>query len=391
MAATKRDYYEVLGVAKSATPEDMKKAYRKLAVKFHPDKNPGDKTAEEKFKELGEAYEVLGNEDKRTAYDRFGHAAFDPSGRSGGGASAGGGAGGFHDPFDIFREVFNQGGQGGIFGSIFEEAFAGGGGGGRASRGRGADLRYDMEVTFEEAARGCEKEISFQKMDTCPPCNGSGAEPGTKVTTCATCGGRGQVGVTRGFFTVAQACPKCHGSGRLIERVCARCSGEGRVKQQSKIKVKIPAGIEDGSRLRSSGHGEGGANGAPSGDLYVVIHVKEHDVFQREGNDLFCDVPIGFARAALGGDVKVPTLEGTATLKIPAGTQSGRLFRLKNKGLPDVHGRGLGDLHARVIVEIPTNLNMEQRTKLQEFADMCDERTQPQQESFFAKAKNFFR
>jgi molecular chaperone DnaJ len=385
MAASKRDYYEVLGVARTATDEELKKAYRKLAVKYHPDKNRDDKSAEEKFKELGEAYEALGNPEKRAAYDRYGHAAFDPAARAGAGAAAGG----FHDPFDVFREVFG-GSQGGIFGNIFEEAF-GGAGGGRNPRGRGADLRYDLEVTFEEAARGCEKEISFHKMDTCVSCEGSGAEPGSKLGACSTCGGRGQVGVTRGFFTVAQTCPQCHGAGRIIERVCARCSGEGRVKQLSKIKVKIPAGIEDGSRLRSSGKGEGGVNGATAGDLYVVIHVKEHDIFQREGSDLFCDVPIGFALATLGGEIKVPTLDGTATLKIPPGTQSGRLFRLKHRGLPDVHGRGTGDLHARVIVEIPTNLNAEQRNKLQEFADLCDERTHPQQESFFSKAKSFFR
>lgn len=385
MAATKRDYYDVLGVARTATDEELKKAYRKLAQIHHPDKNPGDKAAEEKFKELGEAYEALSNPEKRAAYDRYGHAAFDPRSGRGGGSTGGG----FHDPFDVFREVFNSN-QGGIFGSIFEEAF-GGRGETRGGKGRGADLRYDLEISFEEAAHGCEKEISFHKLDTCTSCEGSGAEPGSKITSCGTCGGRGQVGVSRSFLTVAQTCPRCHGRGTITERVCARCGGEGRTKELSKIKVKIPAGIEDGSRLRSTGKGEGGVHGGSPGDLYVVVHVKEHEIFQREGTDLFCDVPIGFALAALGGEVKVPTLDGTASLKIPAGTQNGRLFRLKNRGLADVHGRGMGDLHARIIVEVPTNLNAEQRTKLQEFADLCDHRTHPQQESFFAKAKSLFR
>ena len=393
MAATKRDYYEILGAERTATEEELKKAYRKLAVKHHPDKNPGDKTAEDKFKELGEAYDVLSDAQKRAAYDRFGHAAFDPrSGMGGGGGGGGAGGGGFHDPFDIFREVFGAagGGGGGGFGSIFEEAF-GGGGGRQQAKGRGGDLRYDLEVSFEEAARGCEKEISFNKLDTCPHCTGSGAEPGSKASTCPTCGGHGQVAVSRGFFTVAQTCPRCHGHGRAIEKPCSRCRSEGRIRNKTTIKVNIPAGVDSGVRIRSSGQGEGGYYGGENGDLYVVIHVREHELFKREGNDLFCDVPISFARAALGGEVEVPTLDGKATVKIPAGTQHGRMFRLKHKGLPDVRSRSLGDLHARVLVEVPSHLSEDQREKLQAFADVCDARTRPQQESFFEKAKAFFR
>jgi molecular chaperone DnaJ len=384
MATTKRDYYHVLGVERSATPEEIKKAYRKLAVKHHPDKNPGDKSAEEKFKELGEAYEVLSNVDKRAAYDRFGHQAF----TQGGGM---GGAGGAHDPFDVFREVFGSGrGGGGIFESIFGD---GGGqdGGERGGRGRGADLRYDMQITFQEAAHGVEKEIEIAKLQSCDTCHGSGAEPGSKVTTCSTCGGHGQVAVTRGFFNIAQTCPRCRGAGQTIEKPCHTCHGDGRVEKTSKIKIKIPAGVEDGTRLRSTGQGEGGARGGPSGDLYVVLHVEPHEIFQREGTDLFCSVPISFARAALGGEVKVPTLEGSAVLKVPAGTPSGKIFRLRGKGLPEVHGRGVGDLHAKLYVEVPTRLTHEQRQALQAFADSCDENTHPEENSFFRKAKDFFK
>ncbi len=385
MATTKRDYYHVLGIERSATPEEIKKAYRKLAVKHHPDKNPGDKSAEEKFKELGEAYEVLSSPDKRAAYDRFGHQAF----TQGGGM---GGAGGMHDPFDIFREVFGsgRGGGGGIFESIFGD-LGGHDGGERGGRGRGADLRYDMRITFEEAARGVEKEIEIAKLQTCETCHGSGAEPGSKVTTCSTCGGHGQVAVTRGFFNIAQTCPRCRGAGQTIEKPCRACHGDGRVEKTAKIKIKIPAGVEDGTRLRSSGQGEGGSRGGPAGDLYVVLHVEPHEIFQREGTDLFCSVPISFVRAALGGEVKVPTLEGSAVLKVPAGTPSGKIFRLRGKGLPEVHGRGVGDLHAKLYVEVPTRLTHEQRQKLEAFADSCDETTHPEENSFFRKAKDFFK
>jgi len=388
MATTKRDYYQVLGVERNASPEEVKKAYRKMAVKYHPDKNPGDKSAEEKFKELGEAYEVLSNTDKRAAYDRFGHQAF---------AQGGGGMGGFgsgtHDPFEIFREVFGGGGRsagGGIFGSIFEEAF-GHEGGERGGRGRGADLRYDMRITFVEAARGVEKEIEIAKLQACDACRGSGAEPGSKVTTCPTCGGQGQVAVARGFFNIAQTCPRCRGAGQSIDKPCQACRGEGRVEKTTKIKIKIPAGVEDGTRLRSSGQGEGGVRSGPPGDLYVVLHVEPHDIFQREGTDLLCSVPISFARAALGGEVKVPTLEGSAVLKVPAGTPSGKVFRLRGKGLPEVHGRGTGDLHVKLYVEVPTKLNLDQRHKLEAFAASCDENTHPEETSFFHKAKGLFK
>ena len=385
MATTKRDYYHVLGVERAATPDEIKKAYRKLAVKFHPDKNPGDKSAEDKFKELGEAYEVLSNTDKRAAYDRFGHQAFTQGG------GFGGAGGGVHDPFDVFREVFGSGrGSGGIFESIFGDV-GGQDGGERGGRGRGSDLRYDMRISFQEAARGVEKEIEISKLQACDTCHGSGAEPGSKVTTCSTCGGHGQVAVTRGFFNIAQTCPRCRGAGQTIEKPCHTCHGDGRVEKTAKIKIKIPAGVEDGTRLRSSGQGEGGARGGPAGDLYVVLHVEPHEIFQREGTDLYCSVPISFARAALGGEVKVPTLEGSAVLKVPAGTASGKVFRLRGKGLPEVHGRGVGDLHVKLYVEVPTRLNTIQRAHLQAFADSCDEHTHPEETSFFKKAKDFFK
>lgn len=378
--SNKRDYYELLGVERTATPDEVKKAYRKQAVKFHPDKNPGDKTAEEKFKEIGEAYEVLSDENKRAAYDRYGHAAF---AQGMGGAGGGGG----HDPFEVFREVFGQGG-GGIFGSIFEDAFAGNE---RSSRGRGADLRYDMQISFEEAARGCEKEISVTKMETCEHCSGSGAAAGSSATTCTTCRGAGQVYVTRGFFSVAQACPRCHGAGQMIEKPCPTCHGAGRQEKASKIKIKIPAGIEDGSRLRSTGQGEGGSRGGTPGDLYIVVHVEPHDIFQRDGQDLYCEIPISFAKAALGGEIKVPTLEGEAHVKIPAGTASGKVFRLRGKGVTALNGRSMGDLHVKVYVEVPAKLTADQRAKLQAFADSCNEETHPEEQSFFRKAKEFFR
>jgi molecular chaperone DnaJ len=388
MATIKRDYYEVLTVERNAEGDEIKKAYRRLAVKFHPDKNPGDKSSEDKFKEVGEAYEVLSNPDKRSAYDRFGHQAFAPGGGMGGGF--GGGGGGMHDPFEVFREVFGagRGGGGGIFGSIFEDAFGQDGGGG--GRGRGTDLRYDLRITFLEAAHGVEKEIEIAKLQACDACHGSGAEPGSKVTTCPTCAGHGQVAVTRGFFNIAQTCPKCRGAGQVIEKPCRTCRGEGRMEKTSKIKIKIPAGVEDGTRLRSSGQGEGGTRGGAAGDLYVVLHVEAHEIFERDGRDLFCTVPVSFAKSALGGDIRVPTLEGHALLKVPAGTPTGKVFRLKGKGLPEVQGRGIGDLNVKLYVEVPTRLNLDQKHKLQAFADSCDEETHPEENSFFRKAKEFF-
>ena len=381
----KRDYYEVLGVAKNVSGEELKKAYRKLAVKLHPDKNPGDKHAEDNFKELGEAYEALSDADKRAAYDRYGHAAFAQ------GAGARGGGGGFHDPMDIFRDVF--GGGGGGVGNIFEQFFGGGGGGGkneRESRQRGSDLRYDMQITLEEAAFGAEKEIEVSKPSTCDTCDGSGAEKGSRVVTCSTCGGRGQVVTSRGFFQVAQTCPRCRGTGQTVEKPCGACRGEGRSEQSTRIKLKIPPGIEDGSRLRSTGNGEAGIRGGQSGDLYVVIHVKEHEVFEREESNLFCDLPISFAMAALGGEISVRTLHGEATLKIPAGTQSGTTFKLRGKGMPELQGGDTGDLHVRTVIAVPKKLNSEQKQKLQEFADLVGHDVPPPHKSFFERAREFF-
>ena len=378
MATEKRDYYEVLGVERSAKEEEVKRAYRKLAVKFHPDKNPDDPRAEEKFKELGEAYDVLIDANKRAAYDRFGHAAFAP-----GGAGFGGG---FHDPFEIFREVFSGGGFGG---GIFETFF--GGGESAEDRRRGSDLRYDMQIKLEEAAFGAEKEIEIAKLDTCDTCKGSGAEPGSRTVTCSTCGGRGQVVSSRGFFHVSQTCSRCRGSGEVIEKPCQKCQGEGRVEKLSRVKLKIPPGIREGSRLRSLGNGEAGTRGGSPGDLYVVIHIKEHKIFQREGDDLYCEVPIPFSIATLGGEVAVPALEGGAHLKVPSGTQSGQMFKLRGKGIINVNGRGRGDLFARLIVEVPTRLNAEQRRKLEEFAALCGDENTPLRKSFFERAKDFFK
>ena len=374
----KRDYYEALGVEKTASDEEIKKAYRKMAVKYHPDKNPGDKSAEEQFKEIGEAYEALSDPQKRAAYDQYGHAAFDPRLRGG---SRGGG---FHDPFEIFREAF--GGTGGIFDDLF--------GGGRADPTgpqRGSDLRYDMELSFLEAAQGAEKEVTVAKLDQCDSCHGTGREGDSKTRVCPQCQGRGQVVTARGIFSIAQTCPRCEGAGRIIEHPCKVCHGTGRRERTSKIEIKIPPGVDTGNRLRSVGNGEAGQRGGPAGDLYVVIHVKPHDIFQRDGDDLLCEVPISFVQAALGADIEVPTLAGKAQIKIPAGTQNGTLFRLKGKGMKNVQGYGIGDLHVRVVVEVPTRLNSLQRDKLQEFAELCDETVNPMSQGFFAKARNLFR
>ncbi len=377
---TKRDYYEILSVERTASGDEIKRSYRKLAVKFHPDKNPDDAGAEEKFKELGEAYDVLMDEQKRSAYDRYGHAAFAQGGRGGGG--------GFHDPFDIFREVFGSagGGAGGIF-----ESFFGGSQAERDGTQRGSDLRYDMQITLEEAAFGVEKEIEVRNLGTCDKCEGSGAAPGSRVVTCPTCRGRGQVVSARGFFQVSQTCPQCRGLGEVVEKPCDTCAGEGRVDKTSRIKIKIPPGIAHGSRLRSTRNGEAGVRGGDQGDLYIVVHVKEHPIFQREDDNLFCEVPISFTMAALGGEVPVPTLEGKASLKVPAGTQSGQSFKLRGKGVAHVTGRERGDLYARLLVEVPSRLNAEQRQKLEEFAALCGEDNSPLHKSFFERAKEFFR
>lgn len=374
----KRDYYEVLGVSRSATEDEIKRAYRKLAVKYHPDKNPGDHEAEDRFKELGEAFDVLMEPQKRAAYDRYGHAAFQQGGMGGAG-------GGFHDPFDLFREVFGSGGgSGGIFDHFF------GGGGDSSGRQRGSDLRYDMQITLEEAAFGAEKEIEIRKLDSCQVCEGSGAQKGSRAVTCPTCRGRGQVVASRGFFQVAQTCPQCHGSGQVIEKPCKTCHGDGRVERTSRVKIKVPPGIDSDSRLRSSGGGEAGPRGGTRGDLYVVIHIKEHDVFVRDGMDLRCEVPLPFTTAALGGEIRVPTLEGSVNLKIPAGTQGGAVFRIRGHGMPALQSTARGDILTQVQVEVPTRLNHEQREALEKFAELCGSENTPIHKSFYERFKELF-
>jgi molecular chaperone DnaJ len=379
--ATKEDYYELLGVERSATAEELKKAYRKKAVQYHPDKNPGNKAAEEMFKKVSEAYDVLSDADKRAAYDRYGHAAFQQGGMGGGPR---GGGGGFHDPFDIFREVFNQQGGGG---GIFDEMF---GGGGRDGSRDGSDLRYDLEITLEEAARGAEKEISFRKNVSCERCDGSGAEPGSKRVTCQTCRGAGQIRRSGGIITFTQTCPTCGGAGTKIEKPCSACRGEGRVPKTTKLHVRIPPGVDNGSRLRSVGNGEAGLAGGQAGDLYIVLSVKEHELFERQDDNLFCEIPIKFSLATLGGTIEVPTLFGKASLKIPAGTQSGTTFRLREKGMPSLRGGRQGDQLVRVHVEVPTSLTAEQRKLLEEFGRVSGDANEPTSRSFFEKAKKFF-
>ncbi|MEM1223006.1 MAG: molecular chaperone DnaJ [Verrucomicrobiota bacterium] len=380
---SKADYYETLGVSRSATADELKKAYRKLAVKYHPDKNSGDAAAEAKFKEISEAYDVLKDEEKRAAYDRFGHAAF----QGGGMGRATGGAG--QDPFDIFREAFGGGGGGGIF----EEFFGGGGGAGRSAGGgsHGSDLRYDLEISLEEAAKGVEKEIRYRRPIECRKCSGSGAEPGSSKVTCSTCNGTGQVTSNRGFISFRQVCPTCQGTGQIIANPCSDCRGEGRVMDTSTVNVRIPAGVATGSKLRSAGKGEAGQMGGQAGDLYIIIHVKEHELFERHDNDLFCEVPIKFTLAALGGSISVPTLFGKGSLKIPAGTQTGTTFRLRGQGIPYLRGNGKGDLLIRVQVEVPTKLKADQKEKLEAYAEACGDPANPVSESFVEKAKNFFR
>jgi molecular chaperone DnaJ len=380
---TKRDYYEILGVPKTAQQEEIKRAYRKLAVKYHPDKNPGDAAAEASFKELAEAYDIISDSDKRAAYDRYGHAAF-----QGGGPR--GGAGGFHDPFDLFREMFaGQGGGGGMGGGIFEQFFHGGAeASSRDGKQRGSDLRYDLQITLEEAFSGCEKEIEIQKLDACQTCDGSGAAPGAKTAPCSLCQGRGQVAVSRGFFQVVQTCPQCHGAGQAIDKPCKNCQGEGCEERVSRINLKIPAGIDEGARLRSSGSGEAGIRGGGKGDLYVIIHLKKHPVFEREGMNLHCQIPIPFSVAALGGEVKVPTLHGLVDLKIVSGTQSGSTFSVRGSGMPSLQNARKGDLYVRVEVEVPTKLNAEQRQALEKFSQLCGEENTPLHRSFTERLKD---
>ena len=371
----KRDFYEILGVAKNASEDDIKKAYRKLAMKYHPDRNPDNKEAEEKFKEVKEAYEMLTNPEKREAYDRYGHAGVDPNMGGGGG---GFGAGGFGDAF------------GDIFGDIF-----GGGGRGRSSGPqvyRGADLRYNLEITLEQAAHGYETTIRVPSWDKCDTCHGSGAKPGTQPVTCTTCSGHGQVRMQQGFFSIQQTCPKCHGSGKIIPEPCAACGGAGRIKRNKTLEVKIPAGIDNGMRIRSSGNGEPGTNGGPAGDLYVEIHIKPHTVFQREGDDLHCEMPMSCTKAALGGDIEVPTLNGKVSFTIPEGTQSGKTFRLKGKGIKGVRSGYAGDLFCHVAIETPVKLTEKQKDLLRDFEKSTTEggaKHSPQSKTWKDKVKDY--
>jgi len=388
MATTKRDYYDILGVSKDVSAADLKKAYRKLAIKFHPDKNPDDKEAEEKFKELGEAYEALSDDDKRAAYDRYGHAAFE---NGGGGGRGGFGGGGFHDASDIFSQVF--GGAFGGGGGGFEDIFGGGGGRRRrdpSGRQPGSDLRYDLEISLEEAAEGVQKELEIEKLETCSSCNSSGSQSGSGRETCLTCRGQGAVTRQHGIFVQQTECPACNGAGQTITDPCSDCHGEGRLNETTRIKINIPAGVDDGTRLRSTGNGDAGMRGGQPGDLYVFLHIKKHEIFEREDDNLFCEVPIPFATATVGGELEVPTLEGKSSIKIPAGTQGGTTFRLRNRGIKDLRSGGKGDLHIEVNIEVPTKLNSDQKEKLNEFAESIGAKNNPMQESFFEKAKRFF-
>ncbi len=369
----KKDYYEVLGVNRDASEEEIKKAYRRLAMKHHPDRNPDNPKAEEHFKEAKEAYEILSDAGKRAAYDQYGHAGVDAS------AAAGAGAG-----FGNFADAFGD-----IFGDIF------GGGGGRTRSGvyRGADLRYNLEISLEEAARGTETRIRIPALEECDTCHGSGAKPGTSPSTCTTCGGHGQVRMQQGFFSIQQTCPKCHGSGKIVTSPCPTCHGAGRIKQHKTLSVKIPAGVDEGDRIRLSGEGEAGVNGGPTGDLYVVIHITPHSVFQRDHNDLHCEMPISFTTAALGGEIEIPTLDGYAKIKIPAETQSGKVFRLRGKGIKGVRSSAHGDLMCHVVVETPVNLTARQKELLIELEAINRKdggRHNPRAKSWMDKVREFF-
>ncbi|SUB23949.1 molecular chaperone DnaJ [Avibacterium avium] len=374
----KRDYYEVLGVERGADEKAIKKAYKRLAMKLHPDRNQGDKEAAEKFKEVQEAYEILGDKEKRAAYDQYGHQAFEQGGFGGG---AGGGFGGFSGA--DFGDIFGD-----MFGDIF--------GGGRSRQQRvvrGEDLRYDIEITLEEAVRGTKKEIQFDTLAECDHCHGTGAEKDSKVETCPTCHGAGRVRHQRGFFVTEDVCPTCHGTGKKIENPCKKCHGEGRVYKKKNLSVTIPAGVDTGNQLRLAGEGAAGEFGAPAGDLYVVIHVRPHHIFERDGNNLYCEVPISFTMAALGGEIEVPTLDGRLKVKIPAETQTGKLLRLRGKGIQSVRTGHTGDLICKVIVETPVKLNAEQKELLRKFEESLEsgkKKHRPKSSSFFDGVKKFF-
>ncbi|MEE2000212.1 MULTISPECIES: molecular chaperone DnaJ [Alkalimonas] len=371
---SKRDYYEVLGVEKGADVKDIKKAYKRLAMKYHPDRTKGDKDLEVKFKEIQEAHEVLTDEQKRAAYDRYGHDGVDPSR----------GAGGFGGNADF----------GDIFGDVFGDIFGGGGRRGQSRAQRGSDLRYNLELSLEDAVRGKSVDIKVPTWVTCDSCDGSGAKKGTSAKTCPTCHGAGQVTMRQGFFAVQQTCPTCHGRGKIIPDPCSKCHGEGRVEKTKTLSVKIPAGVDTGDRIRLSGEGEAGMHGAPAGDLYVQVHVKEHPIFVRDGNNLYCDVPISFATAALGGEIAVPTLDGRVKLKIPAETQTEKMFRLRGKGVQSVRGGGVGDLVCKVVIETPVNLSEQQKELLRQLdatmAGDSEAKHRPKSKGFFDGVKKFF-
>ncbi|MDR2980938.1 MAG: molecular chaperone DnaJ [Puniceicoccales bacterium] len=378
------DYYKLLGVERNASADEIKKSYRKQAMKYHPDRNPGDKSAEEMFKKVSHAYEVLSDPQKRSTYDQFGAAAFEGSSgpRAGG---PGGMGGGFHDPMDIFRQMFGGGGGGGIF-----DEFFGRGGGADPEDQRGDDLRFDLKITLEEAAKGTEKTIKYRRHVACDHCHGSGAEPGSKRKTCATCHGKGQVVRSNGFFSIRQPCPTCGGSGSVIENPCKKCKGEGRTVETATLTKRVPPGVDTGMKLRSSGDGSAGPNGGPAGDLYIIVHVEEHDLYERNGDDLYCTVPIKFTLAALGGNVEVPTLDGKASLKIPTGTSNGTTFRLRDKGMPNLRSGKRGDQMVRIEIDVPKKLTPEQREKLESFAHASGDDVHPVSESWAEKFRKFF-
>ncbi|KKM94677.1 hypothetical protein LCGC14_1195890 [marine sediment metagenome] len=381
----KRDYYETLGISRDVSSEDIKKAYRRLAVKYHPDKNrDNSKEAEEKFKEVSEAYKILSDGEKRKIYDQYGHAGLQ--------ADLGAGGGGFtgsdFDPFTIFNEVFGQrsssGGGGGIFDNLF--------GGRTSSRGGqpGSDLQYALEITFKEAAFGTEKEVQVPRYETCSNCRGSGVKSGSSPQTCPSCGGTGSIAVSQGFFSMSRTCTQCHGRGTIIKDPCKECRGSGRVRRTRRVKVKIPAGIDNGSHLRLTGQGEAGLRGGPAGDLYITIRVRPHPIFKRQGDTVICEIPITFTLAALGGEIRVPTLNGRARLKVPPGTQTNKIFRLRKMGIPHLHSSGKGDQWVKVIIETPVSLSAEQKQLLRKFEEVGRGNGQPKARDFFNKVRQIF-
>lgn len=377
----KRDYYEILGISPNASSQEIKKAYRRLAVKYHPDKNrDNSKQAEEKFKEVSEAYKILSDVEKRKVYDEYGHAGLQADVGAGGGGFAGFDV----DPFKIFNEVFGQGSGGGIFDNLF---------GGRASSREGqagSDLHYSLQITFKEAAFGTEKEIEVPRYETCSNCRGSGVEPGSSPQSCPSCGGTGYVALSRGFFSMSRTCTSCQGRGTIIKDPCSECRGAGRVRRTRRVKVKIPAGIDNGSHLRLAGQGEAGLRGGPTGDLYITIRVRPHPIFSREGDTVICEIPISFTQAALGGEIRVPTLNGRARLKVPPGTQTNKIFRLRKMGIPHLRSSGRGDQWVKIIIETPVNLSAEQKQLLKKFEEVGRGSGQPRARDFFNRVRQIF-